>query len=175
VIVWINGPFGGGKTTTAAQLQNVLSDSRVFDPELVGYMLKAAMPDLTIDNFQDWSSWRRLVAATLDEVCRQTKQHLIAPQSILRADYFDEVFDALHTSGHRTFHVVLDAPEDVLRRRIERSNEAQPWRLLHLPVFVEARTWMLDRADLVVDAGAHSPSEVARVIHAALPKIGSAL
>jgi adenylylsulfate kinase-like enzyme len=43
VIVWLNGTFGCGKSTTAAELRLLVPSSRVFDPETVGYMLQ---PDL---------------------------------------------------------------------------------------------------------------------------------
>jgi adenylylsulfate kinase-like enzyme len=33
VIVWLNGAFGMGKTTTAAELLSLLPDARQFDPE----------------------------------------------------------------------------------------------------------------------------------------------
>ena len=39
MIVWLNGTFGCGKTTTAAELCPLIPSSRLFDPETVGYML----------------------------------------------------------------------------------------------------------------------------------------
>jgi hypothetical protein len=39
VIVWLNGAFGVGKTTTVLQLPALVPGSRLFDPETVGYML----------------------------------------------------------------------------------------------------------------------------------------
>ena len=32
MLIWINGPFGGGKTATAYELQRRLADSVVCDP-----------------------------------------------------------------------------------------------------------------------------------------------
>jgi hypothetical protein len=51
VIIWLNGTFGAGKTTTAAELLTLLPGSRLFDPETVGFMLRPnrvadALPDL---------------------------------------------------------------------------------------------------------------------------------
>jgi chloramphenicol 3-O-phosphotransferase len=42
MIVWLNGAFGAGKTSTARELAGMLAGVRQFDPEWVGYMLKAA-------------------------------------------------------------------------------------------------------------------------------------
>lgn len=165
MILWLNGPFGGGKTTTADALAAARPEWRVFDPEMVGYFLRAALPDLTdVADFQDWAAWRPLVAASLHQVAVQTGQHLIAPQSVLREGYFAEIVNGLAVAGHEMFHVVLDAPEDVLRRRIEGAEEAQAWRLQHLPIYVDARDWMVARADLVVDTSTLGPASVAATI-----------
>jgi broad-specificity NMP kinase len=45
VIIWLNGTFGAGKTTTARQLAGRLANARHFDPELVGYLLMTALAE----------------------------------------------------------------------------------------------------------------------------------
>ena len=169
MILWLNGPFGGGKTSAAEALAAARPDWRVFDPEAVGYFLQSALPDLTdVDDFQDWPAWRPLVVASLHEIAMQTGQHLVAPQSVLDEHYFTEIVGGLTMSGHRVFHVVLDAPEAALRQRIEGVEDAQAWRLAHLPVYLEARAWMTERADLVLDTSAHDPRALARRIIASV-------
>ena len=44
VIIWLNGGFGAGKTTLAAELHRRLPDAVVFDPEQVGSMLWKSLP-----------------------------------------------------------------------------------------------------------------------------------
>ncbi|SEC34411.1 hypothetical protein SAMN04489727_3418 [Amycolatopsis tolypomycina] len=44
MIVWLNGTFGAGKTTTAAELARLLG-ARTFDTEFVGYLLRTAFPE----------------------------------------------------------------------------------------------------------------------------------
>jgi adenylylsulfate kinase-like enzyme len=36
MIVWINGAFGAGKTTTAELVTELLPGAKIFDPEYVG-------------------------------------------------------------------------------------------------------------------------------------------
>jgi hypothetical protein len=36
VVLWLNGPFGSGKTTTALELLPLIASSRLFEPEAVG-------------------------------------------------------------------------------------------------------------------------------------------
>lgn len=171
MIVWLNGTFGGGKTTTAAELLPMLPGSRLFDPETVGYMLMPNLADHPVTDFQHWPPWRTLVAATITELVRYTGQYLIAPQTVLIRDYLEEIIAALDTAGQKVFHVVLDADELTLRSRIEASDEAQQWRLEHLAEYQAARAWMLRAADLVVDTSHQAPGDVARCVARALPEL----
>jgi hypothetical protein len=170
VIVWLNGTFGCGKTTTATELRCRIPSSRVFDPETVGCMLQPNLADHPVTDFQHWPPWRRLVVATATELAQFTGQHLIAPQTVLDRGYLDQIFTGLHEAGLTVFHIVLDADDDILRQRIHGSAEAQQWRLAHLPAYQQARSWMLPAADLVVDTGRRTPAQTAAHIAEALPR-----
>jgi len=85
--------------------------------------------------------------------------------------YLEQIFAGLRAAGLEVFHVVLDADENVLRQRIQRSGEPQPWRLAHLADYRTARTWMIQAADLVVDTAARTPAECARQIADSLPEL----
>jgi hypothetical protein len=45
MIVWLNGTFGAGKTTTARELVTRLPDARVFGAEHVGFLLRQVHPE----------------------------------------------------------------------------------------------------------------------------------
>ena len=161
MIVWLNGTFGCGKTTTAAELRSLIPSSRLFDPETVGYMLRPNLADHPVSDFQHWPPWRSLVVATATELARFTGQHLIAPQTILTRAYLEQIFAGLSEAGLRVFHVLLDADEEILRERIQGSPEAQAWRLAHLAGYRASRSWMIPAADVVVDTGRRTPSSAA--------------
>ncbi len=61
MIIFLNGPFGVGKTTTAQVLVERLPHAMVYDPEVMGsylhYLLKTV--DLVAD-FQEYVLWRTL-------------------------------------------------------------------------------------------------------------------
>lgn len=170
MIIWLNGTFGAGKTTTAAELVTLIPDSRLFDPEDVGYMLRSNLADRWPGDFQHWPAWRSLVAATAAELTAYTGQHLIAPQTVLRKQYLQEITTGLHAKGLEVFHVLLDVQEPVLRNRIEASGEAVEWRLEHLAEYQAARPWLLDAADLVVDTTALSAAHAAQSVAGALDR-----
>jgi hypothetical protein len=169
VIIWLNGTFGVGKSATAERLTAMIPGSRVFDPEVVGQLLRETLIDRPVGDFQDYAAWRPLVAAALIEIARMTGQHVIVPQAVLNRDYLEQMLTLLRGAGQDVFHVVLDADDAVLRRRIEGSAEGQEWRLSHLDEYDTARPWMTELADLVVDTAASTPPQNARRIAAALP------
>ena len=100
-----------------------------------------------------------------------TGQHVVVPQTVLKREYFDQIFAQLRAAELDTFHVVLDAADAVLRNRIETSDEAREWRLEHLDEYQDARSWMTEAADYVVDTAASTPPQIARRIFAALPDL----
>jgi hypothetical protein len=55
VIIWLNGTFGAGKTTTSAEPSSLLPDAHVFDSEHVGYMLRHVLGKaVPVRDFQEW-------------------------------------------------------------------------------------------------------------------------
>lgn len=81
------------------------------------------------------------------------------------------MFAGLRAAGLAVFHVLLDASEDALRRRIEASEEAWPWRLDHLAEYHQARAWLRHGADLVLDTATLTAAQAARQIASALPSL----
>jgi hypothetical protein len=46
MLLWINGPFGGGKSETARELHSRLPGSVICDPELLGIGLHRMLPPI---------------------------------------------------------------------------------------------------------------------------------
>jgi hypothetical protein len=161
VIIWLNGTFGAGKTTTGALLMQKTQRLRLFDPESVGYMLRPNLTDHPVSDFRHWESWRVLTPIVADELIRFSGQSLVAPQTVLEEAYWDELVLGLSERGHGVLHVLLEADEPIMRSRIEADHVARQGRLDHLLKFSEARSWMARRADLVVDTTRLTPEQVA--------------
>ncbi len=167
MIVWLNGTFGAGKTTTAAELVKLLPDARFFDPEQVGFMLRHVLYEPIYD-FQDLPPWRPLVRETAARVLRHVGGTLVAPQTILVEAYAKEIFDGLAADGVPVHHFALHADEAELVRRIEGDEIATQWRLDHLAAYRAALPWLRASAT-VVDTTDRTPAEVARTIAGHLP------
>jgi hypothetical protein len=154
LVVWLNGPFGVGKTAVAAALRDRLPGAVVLDPEWLGAMVRFIVPVPTGD-YQDLALWRELVAGAAVATARHADGPVIVPMSVLRADYAREILDAVAAGGAEVLHVVLHVENEDLRRRIE-GDEADPgareWRRAHLAAYENAE-W-LRRAGTRVDASA---------------------
>jgi hypothetical protein len=167
VIIWLNGAFGGGKTSTAVELASILPGARQFDAEWVGYMLRANLADQQFTDFQQLRPWRTLVPAVMQEVIDLTGQHLIAVQTVLVEEYWQDLRAGLDARSLEVFHVLLHADPAALAERI-RADQADPgarqWRLDHIGVFEAAMPWLETAADLVIDSTRFSVADVARAV-----------
>jgi len=59
MIIWINGAFGSGKSTTARKLHKLLKGSYIYDPEQIGFFIRKNAPKpFSKGDFQDIPLWR---------------------------------------------------------------------------------------------------------------------
>lgn len=164
VIVWVNGTFGVGKTTTGRLLVRQDPHLRLFDPEWVGYMVVNNLTDHDVKDFQDLAPWRRLTPLVADELMRFTGQDLVVVQTVLNESYWHELESGFAEQGQSILHVVLEAEGAVMQRRITEDQEeaqATDWRLKHLRIYDLARPWLVGKADLVLDTSALTKTQVA--------------
>ncbi|MDN3026265.1 ATP-binding protein [Streptomyces sp. S.PB5] len=122
MLLWINGPFGGGKTQTAYEIQRRLPGSVVCDPEHAGFGLRRMLPPELRGNFQDLKSWRDGVVEVLDLALAKHDGVVIAPMTVTNPVYFAETVGRLGELGHDVRHFTLLAQrETVLKRLRERG------------------------------------------------------
>ncbi|WP_327065185.1 AAA family ATPase [Kitasatospora sp. NBC_01250] len=122
MLLWINGPFGGGKTQTAHEIRRRLAGSVICDPEHVGFGLHRMTPPALRGDFQDLPAWRQGVYEVLDRALAAHDGVVIAPMTVVEPVYFRETVGRLRERGHEVRHFALLAErETVLRRLRERG------------------------------------------------------
>lgn len=122
MLIWINGPFGGGKTQTAHEIRRRLADSVICDPEEVGFGLHRMTPARLRGDFQDFPAWRQGVFEVLDLTLTRYEGTVIVPMTVTDPAYFAQTVGRLRERGHDVRHFALLAErETVLRRLRERG------------------------------------------------------
>jgi hypothetical protein len=136
VLLWINGPFGGGKTATAFELQRRLPGSIVCDPEHLGYGLHRMIPPGLRTDFQDLQAWRSGVREVLDLVARNHEGPVIVPMTLIDSRYFTQIIGGLRDDGHDVRHFALLAERTTVLRRLNRRGFG-----------LRCERWAVDRLD----------------------------
>ncbi|MGW5427216.1 NUDIX hydrolase [Streptomyces sp. NPDC004059] len=169
-VVWINGAFGAGKTTTARELIELIPHSTLFDPEVIGAGLTHLLPAkrlAEVGDFQDLPIWRRLVVDTAAAMLAELGGTLVVPMTLLRQDYRDEIFGGLAARRIPVHHLLLAPAETILRERIA-GREVPPelpdgeirvrqWSYDHIePYRAALASWLTADAHLV-DTSALTP------------------
>ncbi|MFE3899585.1 AAA family ATPase [Streptomyces sp. NPDC059153] len=128
-LLWIDGPFGGGKTQTAYELNRRLPGSVVCDPEHVGFGLHRMLPPGLRGDFQDLTAWRDGVREVLELALRGHPGPVIVPMTLVDPGCFAEIIGRLRDDGHTVHHFALLAERaTVLRRLSERGLGRGPKR-----------------------------------------------
>lgn len=121
-IIWINGPFGIGKTQTAQALHERLEGSFIFDPEEMGTALKKLTPNFTGES-QSHPMWIPLMLDALQFASKQTEGALIVPVTIADVSRHRRLMSGLKDRGLTVHHFTLLAPADIVQARLRRKSE----------------------------------------------------
>ncbi|MGW7070248.1 NUDIX domain-containing protein [Streptomyces sp. NPDC054855] len=173
MIVWVNGAFGAGKTSAARELIELIPNSTLFDPEVIGGSLHELLPAkrlAEVSDYQDLPLWRRLVVDTAAALLAEVGGVLVVPMTLLRQDYRDEIFGGLASRRIAVCHVVLAPDETILRERIsgrpvpdlpEGDTRVRQWSFAHIEPYRAALAGWLGADAHRIDTGALSPWETA--------------
>ncbi|NUT53860.1 MAG: AAA family ATPase [Saccharothrix sp.] len=144
MLLWINGPFGGGKTQTAHELRRRLPGCFVSDPEHVGFGLHRMTPRALRGDFQDYAAWRLGVVEALDRALNGHDGVIVVPMTVVEPAYFAEIVGGLRERGHDVRHFALLARrETVVRRLSERGFGHAARFLLGKEASLRRESWAL--------------------------------
>ncbi|MBN0048090.1 AAA family ATPase [Streptomyces actuosus] len=148
MLLWINGPFGGGKTQTAHEIQRRLPGSVVCDPEHAGFGLHRMLPPELRGDFQDLRSWRQGVVEVLDLALTRRDGVVIAPMTVTDSGHFAETVGRLRELGHDVRHFALLAErETVLARLRERGFGHALRHVAGKEAALRRESWAVQRLD----------------------------
>jgi hypothetical protein len=142
MIVFINGPFGVGKTTVAKLLVRRMPHAMLYDPEIIGGVLNRTLQPFTkVEDFQDYTLWRRLVVGGARLSRTLSGRPLVVPMTIWKRHVFDYLVAGLLGADPDLSCFRLTVSREVLVSRISSDSEdreAYPWRTSHLDFSLKA-------------------------------------
>lgn len=159
-LILLNGPSSSGKSTLAKALRELLSDEGRGSYEVV-----------SIDDFMKISPTETIyeddVFEISDDICRRARECLEAGSGVILDHVItsERIFERLRVelSSFPIRTVKITCPLDILKRR----ELARGDRCIGSAESSAAYLFPTDGYDLVVDTGARSPEENARLIFSA--------
>ncbi|AQS68341.1 AAA family ATPase [Streptomyces pactum] len=181
MLLWINGPFGGGKTQTAHEIRRRLPGSVICDPEHAGFGLRRMLPPELrgargrrplLDDFQDLASWRQGVVEVLDLALTRHDGVVIAPMTVTHSGYFAETVGRLRELGHDVRHFTLLAQRETVLRRLHARGFGQVLRYVAgKDAGLRRESWAVRRLDHCLERLAEPEfAEHLWTDHATVPK-----
>ncbi|MGV9608603.1 AAA family ATPase [Streptomyces sp. NPDC003631] len=171
MIVWLNGAFGSGKSTLVEELRPRWPEALVFDPEMIGFVLREVV-EVPTGDFQDLRQWRRQVASMATGLVEEYQRPVLVPMTLVNAAYREEIFNSLKAAGISVHHFFLKVPEEVLVRRIDgrsftpdapgKDEQVRAWCKSKIPSCLAAVDALPQ--DTVLLDGELTPRELAEVV-----------
>ncbi|MEU4682852.1 AAA family ATPase [Streptomyces xinghaiensis] len=118
MIVWVNGAFGSGKTTLVDELRPRWPEALVYDPEMVGFVLREIV-DVPTGDFQDLRLWRRQVAGLAVGLVEEYRRPVLIPMTLVNPRYVGEIFGVLRDASIDVHHFYLEVSRKILEQRID--------------------------------------------------------
>jgi hypothetical protein len=163
MILFINGPFGVGKTSVARVLVKKMPQSMLYDPEVMGAFLHRVLgPFRKAEDYQDYALWRPLLVGGARVLKTVSTRTLVVPMSVWRRDLFDTIIAGLRKVDPDLSCFRLTASRDILIDRIASDTvdrEAYGWRMAHVEVCMKSSLDPAFGTEICTDG--HTPVEVA--------------
>ena len=165
MIIWLNGPFGVGKTTLANLLHQEIPNSILYDPELLGDFFQENLPKAVCpEDFQDYPIWRQTTVQIIRDLATKTGQVIIVPMTVFKKEYCQEIIEQGLIEDMCVQHYILVAEkETILDRLNKRTQENNNWALKHLDNCLQA--FEVQIPGRKIDTDGLRPDEVAASIN----------
>ena len=140
MIIWLNGPFGVGKTTLANLLHQEIPNSILYDPELLGDFFQENLPKAVCpEDFQDYPIWRQTTVQIIRDLATKTGQVIIVPMTVFKKEYCQEIIEqGLIEDMYVQHNILVAEKETILDRLNKRTQENNNWALKHLDNCLQA-------------------------------------
>ena len=167
MIIWINGAFGSGKTTTAIEIKRRLKGCFLYDPEGIGYFLRKNMPkEIWIgDDFQNEILWRNFNYEIIKNIALKYEGVIIIPMTIYNTQYYEEIVEKIIGLNIRVDHYILGASKETIMKRLKKRFEKGEWAKSKIEICINGFDILRKRKESkYIDTDEKSIEEVVKII-----------
>lgn len=164
MIIWINGPYGIGKSTLAERLRERISPSFLFDAELVGDAVRENLPEQFFkETYEEILMWGEICCKLLKELDSCFDGCVLVPMTLIRAESAASIIGRLKADGVNIKHILLEADSSTIRERIlSRGEDQDCWCMQQIERCLDSQRDM--QCDLRLLAADSSPEMLADLI-----------
>ena len=147
MIIWINGPYGVGKSTLARKLHAINPNSFIFDAEAVGNAVRDNLPRERFNGyiFEGYPMWFTMCASLLHDIAKDFSGDIYVPMTLVYADSFSKIEQPLAARGYTVKHILLTSTYDVVHNRIlARGEDTNCWCMQNIRLCLEQQNSFKD-------------------------------
>lgn len=140
MILWIDGPYGVGKSTLAERLHEQQPNSFLFDAEAVGNAVRDNLPTELFNGyiFEGYPLWFETCAALLGDIAARYQGTVYVPMTLTEPDSFEKIARPLREQGVCIEHILLESDYGTVRERIlARGEEEDCWCMQNIGLCLE--------------------------------------
>ena len=135
MIIWINGPYGVGKSSLAEKLHEYNPHSFIFDAEAVGNAVRDNRPKELFNGyiFEGYPLWFSICAQLLADIASGYDGDIYVPMTLVFADSFEKIERPLKERNVCVKHILLESSSQIIHDRIlARGEEEDCWCMRHI-------------------------------------------
>ncbi len=129
MIIWVDGPYGVGKTAVSKKLKEKLGnrvellESDYYSEEILKKIVEEARASHTMPHIggtipQNNIRFLREFKNVIEEKFEDTSKHWIIDMALTRMECKENLFDCLQREGKNMVHLILVADEKTIKERI---------------------------------------------------------
>lgn len=135
MVIWLNGPYGVGKSALAEKLHERNTHSFIFDAEEVGNAVRDNMPKELFNGyiFEDYPLWFKMCVELLTDIVSRYDGDIYVPMTLVYADSFEKIERLLKERGICVRHILLESSHQIIHDRILARGETKDcWCMRHI-------------------------------------------
>ncbi len=140
MIIWINGPYGVGKSALAKELLEHGPKGFLFDAEEVGNAVRDNMPKELFNGylFENYPLWFDMCTTLLKDISNRYDGLIYVPMTLTLPDSFEKFAQPLKENGIVVKHILLESTFEIVHDRIlARGEEEDCWCMQHIDFCLE--------------------------------------